>query len=50
MSDQYIFEKIGITSDYYIRDTSISDWERSIVAIVNGWDNVTAILELLNKD
>ena len=47
---RFKFEKIGVTSDYYIIDTSIDDWERSIVAVVTGFDNVKALLDLLNRE
>ena len=33
---RYTFEKIGVTSDYYIIDSTVEDWEESIVAVVTG--------------
>lgn len=47
---RFKFEKIGITSDYYIIDSTVKDWEKSIVAVVNGFDNVKALLDLLNNE
>lgn len=48
MSMRYEFEKIGVTTDYYIIDNNIIE-EDNILCMINGYEEVKLICTLLNE-
>ena len=45
---RYEFEKIGVTSDYYLKDNNIIA-EDNILCRINGYEEVKLICNLLNE-
>lgn len=45
---RYVFEQVGVTSDYLLIDTSITIGD-SVLCMVRGYDEVKLLVSLLNE-